>query len=52
MVAEAWAMIAGWMRMIGHVTPVPTRRRLVVAAMPPSTAHTNGALPCASDHGW
>ena len=24
-VAAAWAMIAGWMRMVGQVTPVPSR---------------------------
>ena len=51
MVAEAWAMIAGWTRMIGQVTPVPTRSRLVVAAMPPSTDHTKGELPCLSVQG-
>ena len=52
MVAEAWAMIAGWMRMIGQVTPVPTRKRFVVAAIAPSTPHTNGELPCLSVQGW
>ena len=51
MVAEAWAMIAGWMRMIGQVTPVPTRKRFVVAAIAPSTPHTNGELPCLSIQG-
>ncbi len=41
-VATACAITAGWMRTIGHVTPVPTRIRSVVAAIPPSTLHTNG----------
>src|SRR2546421_2372776 len=40
------------MRMIGHVTPVPIRRRSVACAMPPRTDHTNGLSPCASIHGW
>ena len=52
MVAEACATIVGCRRMVGQVTPVPTRNRLVVAAIAPSTPHTNGELPCASVHGW
>lgn len=28
-VAAAWATIAGWMRMIGALTPVPNRNRSV-----------------------
>ena len=51
-VAVAWAMIAGWMRMMGQVTPTPTRSRSVVAAIPPSTDHTNGLWPWAVTHGW
>ena len=51
-VAAACATIAGWMRIIGHVTPVPTRIVSVACAMPPSVDHTNGLWPCASIHGW
>ena len=43
-VAAAWAMIAGWMRTVGHVTDVPIRRP-VVDAIAPRTLHTNGLLP-------
>ena len=34
-VAVAWARIAGWIRVVGHVTPTPTSMRSVVAAMAP-----------------
>ncbi len=51
-VAAACAITAGWMRTIGHVTPTPTCMRSVLAAMPPSTLHTNGLCPCADTHGW
>ena len=51
MVAAAWAMTAGWVRTVGQVTPVVMRRPVVVA-IPPATAQTNGAWPCASFHGW
>jgi hypothetical protein len=51
-VAAAWATIAGWMRIIGHVTPVPTRIFSVAFAMPPSVAQTNGLCPWASTQGW
>ena len=51
-VAAAWATMAGWVRRIGHVTPVPTERRFVTLAMPPSTDQTNGLCPWRSDHGW
>ena len=51
-VAAACATIAGWMRIIGHVTPVPTRIFSVDFAIPPSVDHTNGLSPCASTHGW
>jgi hypothetical protein len=50
-VAAACATIAGWMRMIGHVTPVPTTRRSVASAMPPRTPQTNALSPCRSIHG-
>ena len=49
--AVAWAIIAGWMRMVGQVTPVVTVSS-VVAAMPPMTDHTNGDWPWRSIHGW
>jgi len=51
-VAAACATIAGWMRISGHVTPVPTRIVEVACAMPPSVAQTKGLCPCASTHGW
>ena len=51
-VAAAWAMIAGWTRVVGQVTPVPTRIRSVACEIPPRTAHTNGLLPCWSTQGW
>jgi hypothetical protein len=51
-VAAAWAMIAGWIRIIGQVTPVPTSSFSVAPAMPPSTLQTNGLWPWRSIHGW
>ncbi len=45
-------MIAGWMRMVGQVTPVPSSSRVVAWAMAPRTDHTNGEWPCWSTHGW
>ena len=41
-VAAACATMAGCVRMIGHVTPLPTRSVRVVAAIPPMTDQTNG----------
>ena len=41
-VADACAMIAGWMRTVGQVTPVPTRKVSVACAIAPSTPQTNG----------
>ena len=41
-VAAAWAMIAGCVRTVGHVTAVTHPIVLVTEAMPPRTAHTNG----------
>jgi hypothetical protein len=35
-------MIAGWMRISGHVTPVPNRRREVACEIPPTTLQTKG----------
>jgi hypothetical protein len=51
-VATACATIAGCVRMIGQVTPVPIVSCLVVAAMPAMTDHTNGLWPCRSVQGW
>jgi hypothetical protein len=50
-VAAAWAMIAGWIRMVGQVTPVPSEIVSVASAIPPITDHTNGEWPCRSIHG-
>ena len=50
-VAAAWARMAGWIRTVGQVTPVVTVR-LVVAAIPPITVHTNGLWPWLSFQGW
>ena len=49
--AAAWARMAGWIRTVGQVTPVVTLR-LVVAAIPPITDHTNGLWPWLSFQGW
>jgi hypothetical protein len=43
--------IAGWMRMVGQVTPVPSLIPSVAVAIPPITLHTNGLWPCASIQG-
>lgn len=42
-VAAAWATIAGWVRMVGQVTAV-VRRSRVVAAIPPITVQHEGAI--------
>ena len=51
-VAAACATIAGWMRISGHVTAVPSPIRSVTDAMPPIVLQTNPLWPCASTHGW
>jgi hypothetical protein len=51
-VAAACAMIAGWYRTDGQVTPVARPRVLVRAAIAPSTVQANGEWPCTSSHGW
>ena len=51
-VAAAWATIAGWIRISGHVTPVPIRKLSVCCAIAPSTDHTKGLWPWASIQGW
>src|SRR5438270_313621 len=43
--AAAWATIAGWIRISGQVTPVPTRIFSVDCAIPPSVDQTNGLSP-------
>lgn len=50
-VAAAWAMIAGWMRMVGQVTAVDTGSE-VASDSAPITLQTNELWPCASFHGW
>ena len=44
-------MIAGWMRTVGHVTPVVTGS-VVASARAPITDHTNALWPCSSFQGW
>ncbi len=51
-VAAAWAMIAGWIRIVGQVTAVVTGMPLAWAAIAPIIDHTNGLCPCSSFHGW
>ena len=51
LVAAAWAMIAGWMRTVGQVTPVVTGRS-TASASAPMTDHTNALWPCSSFQGW
>ena len=45
-------MTAGWMRSVGHVTPVVTCMPGTWVASAPITDHTNGLWPCSSFHGW
>jgi hypothetical protein len=52
MVAAAWAMIAGWYRTDGQVTPVARPIRVVFAAITGRTLQVNALWPCASSHGW
>jgi hypothetical protein len=51
-VAAACATIAGWMRIVGHVTAVITGISSVFTARPPSTLHTKGLCPCREVQGW
>jgi hypothetical protein len=51
-VAAAWAMIAGWIRVVGQVTPVISSSRSVASEIAPSTLQTKGLWPCLSTHGW
>lgn len=51
-VAAACAMIAGWIRLTGAVTPVPSCSSSVARAIPPMTLQTKGLWPCRSIHGW
>ena len=50
-VAAAWATIAGWIRVVGQVTPVVTRMS-VASDSAPITDQTNGLWPCSSIQGW
>ena len=50
-VAAAWPTIAGWMRVVGHVTPVPIDIRSVVCAMAPRTDQAKAEFPCRSVQG-
>ena len=45
-------MIAGWIRIVGQVTPVPRRIRSVAFATAPITLQTNALWPWLSVHGW
>jgi len=51
-VAAAWARIAGWIRWLSAVTPVPIVIRSVASAIPPSTDQANGLCPWRSVQGW
>jgi hypothetical protein len=51
LVAAAWAMIAGWIRTVGHVTPVVTGSDVAWASAP-ITDQTKPLWPCSSFHGW
>ena len=43
-VAAAWAMTAGWMRIVGHVTAVVTFIPALACAIAPIVDHTNRAV--------
>jgi hypothetical protein len=51
-VAAAWATMAGWIRIVGHVTAVTIGTRSVFTDSPPSTLHTSGLCPCREIQGW
>ncbi len=51
LVAAAWAMIAGCVRIIGQVTAVVTGRSQAWL-IAPMTLQTKGLLPCSLFHGW
>ena len=44
-------MIAGWIRIVGQVTPVVTGSD-VACASAPIVDHTNALWPCSSFQGW
>ena len=50
-VAVAWARIAGWIRIDGHVTAVVIGSR-VTCDKAPIIDQTNALWPCSSFHGW
>ena len=51
LVAAACAMIAGWMRRVGHVTAVVTGRSQT-CEIAPIIDQTKGLSPCSLVHGW
>jgi hypothetical protein len=50
-VAAAWAMTAGWIRIVGQITAVAMCSD-VTSEGAPMTSHTNGLWPCSSFQGW
>ena len=48
-VAAAWAMIAGWMRIVGQVTPVPTDQAVGRLGDPAEDGPDERALALAVD---
>ena len=50
-VAAAWATMAGWIRIVGHVTPVPTRSSLVRDCYRPEDRPDERALALHVDPG-
>ncbi|GAA2542018.1 hypothetical protein GCM10010210_10740 [Pseudonocardia hydrocarbonoxydans] len=51
-VAAAWAMTAGWYRIVGQVTPLTSPIRSVRAAIAPNRVQLNGLWPWTSSQGW
>ena len=51
-VAAAWAITAGWMRIVGQVTAVVTCSARSRRRARRCTDHTNGLWPCSSTQGW
>ena len=45
-------MIAGCVRIIGQVTPVPSASDSVACEIAPIVLQTNGLSPWTSSHGW
>jgi hypothetical protein len=51
-VAAAWAITAGWMRIVGQVTPVVTCMPGTACPSAPIIDQTNALWPCSSFQGW